>query len=337
VSDGAPAPKAHRRLLVIHNPMAGRRRRARFWAALELLERDGHDLSLRLTEAPGDASAFARNIGPDAADLVVAAGGDGTINEVINGLVAPGRPAPLPLAIVPLGTSNVLAAEIGLAKTPAAVARAIREAALCRASLGRITGTGVAAAGRYFILMAGAGPDAHAVAGVDPALKRRFAQGAYLWSGLRQVLISRRRRYAVEVDGEAHEAAWVVVAKAGRYGGPFVMAARARLDQPQFEVCLFAEGGVWPAARYGSALALGRLAGSAGFKSVLGRRVRIAAAAAAPEAEDSVTESVTESVAEPVMEPLQADGEDVARLPVEIEVVPDALDLVVPRGGPYGG
>ncbi len=338
MSDTAPGPKAHRRLLVIHNPMAGRRRRARFWAALELLERDGHDLSLRPTEAPGDASAFARNVGPDAADLVVAAGGDGTINEVINGLVAPGRPAslpPLPLAIVPLGTSNVLAAEIGLAKTPAAVARAIREAVLCRVSLGRITGTGVAAAGRYFILMAGAGPDGHAVAGVDPALKRRYAQGAYLWSGLRQVLISRRRRYVVEVDGEAHEAAWVVVAKAGRYGGPFVMAARARLDQPRFEVCLFAEGGVWPAARYGSALALGRLAGSPGFKSVLGRRVRIAAAAPAPDA--PAADSVAESVAESGAEPLQADGEDVARLPVEIEVVPDALDLVVPRGGPYGG
>ncbi|MDX1425428.1 MAG: hypothetical protein R3322_19940, partial [Kiloniellales bacterium] len=79
-------------------------------------------------------------------------------------------------------------------------------------------------------------------------------------------------------------------------------------------------------ARYGSALALGRLAGSAGFKSVLGRRVRIAAAAPTPEAPPA-----------PVAEPLQADGEDVARLPGEIAVVPDALDLVVPRGGPYGG
>jgi diacylglycerol kinase family enzyme len=114
-----------------------------------------------------------------------------------------------------------------------------------------------------------------------------------------------------------------VVAKASCYGGPFVLAARARLDDPRFEVCLFADAGIWPLARYGSAIALGRLAGTPGFSSVLGRRVRIAV--------DSAVATLT-----PGDEPLQADGDDMARLPVTIEVVPDALDLVVPRAGPYG-
>lgn len=319
----ADPPKRPRHILVIHNPVAGRRRRKRFWAALDLLERDGNEVSLHLTEGPGHAIEFARRIRSGEADLVAAAGGDGTINEVVNGLVAAGRPASLPLAILPLGTSNVLAAEIGLAKSPAAVARTIREGATARVSLGHITGGGTAQAnGRYFILMAGAGLDAHAVAAVDSRLKRHFAQGAYIWAGLREVFDSKRRRYAVEVDGARHAAAWVVVAKASRYGGPFVMAARARLDEPCFEVCLFAEGGVRPLARYGWALALGRLAGAPGFSSVMGRRVRIAADPAAP-------------ALPPEAEPLQADGDDVARLPVAIEVVPDALDLVVPRGGPY--
>ncbi len=312
-----------RRLLVIHNPVAGRRRRRRFQAVLDLLERDGNELLLHLTEAPGHASDFARQIEAGDGDLVVAAGGDGTINEVVNGLVANGRPAPLPVAIVPLGTSNVLAAEIGLAKSPSAVARTIREAAARRVSLGRLTGGGVGRGGRCFILMAGAGFDAHAVAAVDPGLKRGVAQGAYIWAGLSQLLATRRRRYAVEIDGARREAAWVVVAKAGHYGGPFVIAARARLDDPRFEVCLFAEGGPWAMARYGSALALGRLAGARGFSTVLGRRVRITAAAPGPgERRDE--------------EPVQCDGDDVARLPVKIEVVPDALDLVVPREGPYG-
>jgi len=320
----ADPPARPRRVLVIHNPVAGRRRRKRFWAALDLLERDGNEVSLNLTEAPGHATEFARRIRPGKADLVVAAGGDGTVNEVVNGLVAAGRPAPLPLALLPLGTSNVLAAEIGLAPSPAAVARTIREGATARVSLGHIAAEGPhQASGRYFILMAGAGLDARAVAGVDARLKRRFAQGAYVWSGLREVLGPKRRRYAVEVDGARHEAAWVVVAKASRYGGPFVMAARARLDRPQFEVCLFAEAGPWPLARYGSALALGRLAGTPGFASVMGRRVRIAAA---PGGGDTG----------PAAEPLQADGDDMARLPVVIEAVPDALDLVVPRDGPYG-
>ncbi|MEE8276438.1 MAG: diacylglycerol kinase family protein [Alphaproteobacteria bacterium] len=317
---GARGSADRRRLLVIHNPVAGRRRRQRFQAVLDLLERHGDELSLRATEAPGDAIRLARQIEAGDGDLVVAAGGDGTINEVINGLVAEGRPAPLPLAIVPLGTSNVLAAEIGLGRSPAVVERAIREGPVRRVSLGRITGAGVPMAnGRSFILMAGVGIDAHAVADVDPGLKRRFAQGAYVWAGMRQALRSRRRRYEVEIDGVRHEAAWVVVAKARRYGGPFVIAARARLDDPRFEVCLFARGGVWAMARYGSALVLGRLARSPGFSSVLGRRVRIAA-----------------SPSELGEEPVQCDGDHMARLPVEVEVVPEALDLVVPRDGPYG-
>ena len=328
-AESAVRPQRSRRLLVIHNPVAGRRRRERFQAVLDLLERDGNELLLHLTEAPGHASDFARQVQPGDGDLVVAAGGDGTINEVINGLVAAGRPAPLPLAIVPLGTSNVLAAEIGLAKAPTAVARTLREGAACRVSLGRITGGGGSSdgasggGGRYFILMAGAGFDAHAVAGVDPGLKRGLAQGAYVWAGLRQVLRSRQQRYAVEIDGVRREAAWVVVAKAGHYGGPFVIAARARLDEPRFEVCLFAQAGPWAMARYAAALAVGQLARAPGFASVLGRRVRITAAAPGPGARRDE-------------EPVQCDGDDVARLPVKIEVVPDALSLMVPRGGPYG-
>ena len=312
---------------MIHNPVAGRRRRQRFQAALDLLERDGDELSLRTTEAPGDATRLAREIEPGEADLVVAAGGDGTINEVVNGLVARAlemgsRPATLPLAIVPLGTSNVLAAEIGLGTSPAAAARTIREGVVRRISLGRITGAGIPD-GRSFILMAGAGVDARAVADVNPSLKRHFAQGAYVWAGLRAVLRSRDLRYRVEVDGAAHEAASVIVAKASRYGGPFIVAREARLDDPRFQVCLFARGGLWATALYGLALALGRIEAAPGFTSVPGRKVRITAPA---------SQSGDSSMAEPV----QCDGDDMARLPVAIEVVPDALSLVVPRAGPYG-
>jgi YegS/Rv2252/BmrU family lipid kinase len=313
---------------VIHNPVAGRRRRKRFRAVLDLLEGDGNELSLRATEAPGDATRLARRIEPGEADLIVAAGGDGTINEVINGLVPralemEGRPATLPLAVVPLGTSNVLAGEIGLGTSPAAAARTIREGAVCRVSLGRVTGADLAD-GRLFVLMAGAGVDARAVAGVDPGLKRIFAQGAYVWAGLRAVLRSRDLRYRVEVDGAGHEAASVIVAKASRYGGPFVVAREARLDDPRFQVCLFERAGFWAAGLYGLALALGRIEAAPGFTSVPGRKVRITAPA---------SQSGDSSMAEPV----QCDGDDMARLPVAIEVVPDALGLVVPRGGPYGG
>ena len=324
MSAGSQGAEDRRRLLVIHNPVAGRRRRKRFQAVLDLLERDGAALLLRATEGPGDATRIAREIRAGEADLVVAAGGDGTINEVVNGLVPrglemEGRPAPVPLAIVPLGTSNVMAAEIGLGSSPEAAARAIGEGPAVRISLGRISDA-EAPEGRAFILMAGAGIDAHAVAGVNPALKRRFAQGAYVWAGVQAVLHSGRQRYRVEVDGESYEAASVIVAKASRYGGPFVVARRARLDQPRFEVCLLERAGFWAVARYGLALVLGRLERAPGFTSVLGEKVRVAADDGEPQGP----------------EPVQCDGDDMMRLPVEIEVVPDALDLVVPKGGPYG-
>ena len=144
MSAGAQGAEDRRRLLVIHNPVAGRRRRKRFQAVLDLLERDGAALLLRATQGPGDATRIAREIRDGEADLVVAAGGDGTINEVVNGLVArglemEGRLGTLPLAIVPLGTSNVLAAEIGLGRSPEAAARAIGEGPAVRISLGRIS------------------------------------------------------------------------------------------------------------------------------------------------------------------------------------------------------
>ena len=327
---GAQGGAGRRRLLVIHNPVAGRRRRKRFQAVLDLLERDGDELSLRATEAPGDATRLARQIDLGdvdlrAGDLVVAAGGDGTINEVINGLVAEGRPASVPLAIVPLGTSNVLAAEIGLGRSPEAAARTIREGTVRSVSLGRITGANMPN-GRTFILMAGVGVDAHAVADVDPGLKRRFAQGAYVWAGLQAVFRSRGRRYRVEVDGVRHEAASVIVAKAAHYGGPFIVAREARLDDPRFQVCLFERAGFWPAGLYGVALALGRLDAAPGFTSVPGRKVRITAPA---------SQSGDRPPTKPA-EPVQCDGDDVARLPVKIEVMPEALSLVVPPDGPYG-
>ena len=160
----APAVRG-RRLLVIRNPAAGSRG-GRFAATLDRLTGLGCRIEVRETGARGDAERFAQE--PGDRDLVVAAGGDGTINEVANGLVA--GASGLPLAILPLGTANVLAGEIGLGLDPGAVARTIARGAPRRISLGRVTGAqaGGGGAARLFFQMAGVGFDAHAVAGVNP-------------------------------------------------------------------------------------------------------------------------------------------------------------------------
>src|SRR5262250_1795443 len=98
-----------RRLTVIYNPAAGDRGRGRRFAqVIAELERLGCQVVVQPTAARGDAERFARAAGSAATDAVVAAGGDGTINEVINGLDGSG----LPLGVIPLGTANVFAAEV---------------------------------------------------------------------------------------------------------------------------------------------------------------------------------------------------------------------------------
>ncbi|MFL5191065.1 MAG: diacylglycerol/lipid kinase family protein, partial [Microvirga sp.] len=115
-ADGsAAASESHlspaRRLLVIHNPTAGRRQRRQLAAVLSETEKQGAQYRLRETACAGDAERVARDCGPDI-DVVVVAGGDGTINEAINGLMAREQ-LPLPaLGIIPIGTTNVLSRDL---------------------------------------------------------------------------------------------------------------------------------------------------------------------------------------------------------------------------------
>src|SRR5262249_22222399 len=125
-TDTKRSPSASgRRLTVVFNPTAGARRRARLTATLDLFCRVGCEISLRPTAAKGDAEAIAGALGSNGTtDMLVVAGGDGTINEAVNGLLAKANGTQPPVALVPLGTADVLAAEIGLGLAPAAAAHA---------------------------------------------------------------------------------------------------------------------------------------------------------------------------------------------------------------------
>jgi len=288
-------------MIVLYNPTAGGRRRELLDATLALLHRAGRDFELRPTRARGDAEAAAR--GGDAGVLAIA-GGDGTINEVVNGLLA----APdggTTLALIPMGTANVLAAEIGLRKTPEAIAETIAGGTVATIHVGLANGRG-------FTAMAGVGFDAHVVAGVDLRLKRWIGKGAYILSAVRQLLTFRYPRYRVVIDGQACEAASVIVAKGHFYGGRFVCAPDARIDQPDFHVCLFERGGRWHMLRYGLALALGRLPRAAGYRILRGRSVMIEG---------------------PPGDPVQGDGDIIAQLPAKFEIAPRTIALIVPPSG----
>lgn len=309
-ADGAALHGRSQRLLVIHNPVAGWRRRRRLRAVLDRLERLGCAVDVRETTQRGDAEAFARLARAEAYDRLVVAGGDGTINEAINGL-ADRR---VPLAVVPLGTANVLAAEIGLGTGTAAVARAIADGPSATVALGRISGPDGHA--RRFSMMAGIGFDAHVVARVDPALKRWTGKLAYVLASLSQIVDHRNRMYELVVDGRPYRAASVIVAKGHFYGGRFVVAPAARLDEPYLHVCLFARTGRWHAIRYAAALLFGVLHRLSDVALLRARRIEIAG---------------------PAGEPVQVDGDLDGQLPVIIDIDDRALRLAVPADAARGG
>ncbi len=291
-------PVSERRLLIIFNPTAGARRRRRFEAVLAELRRLGCEVTVRPTGGRGDAEQLAASADPNRYDVLVVAGGDGTINEVVNGLAG----ARLPLAIVPLGTANVLAAEIGMATDARTVARTI--------ALGRPRPISVGVAnGRRFLLMAGTGFDAHVVQHVDLALKRWIGKGAYAIQILRQLRSFAFPEYAVTIDGTTWKAASVLVANAHYYGGRFVCAPAADLCAPSLEVCMFERRGRLSVIGYALAMLAGRLPKLRSIRIVSAGKVHI----------DGGSD-----------EPVQGDGDIIGHLGVTIEVVPEALHLVYP-------
>jgi len=292
------------RILVIHNPAAGRGR-GRLQATLARLRGLGGVPDIRATAGPGDAETLARTAVERGYDLVVAAGGDGTVNEAVNGLIGSG----LPLALLPLGTANVLAIEIGLDLEPGALAQTILHGRPVDVCLGRIRGADGAA--RLFTTMAGAGADAHAVAGVNLVGKRVLGTGAYYAEMVRQFFVFPFPNYRITVDGTAYDAASVVVSNGRHYAGKFLLAPDANLAEPSFQVSLFERSGRRAALRYVMALQRDRLAEAPDFRIVSGREIRIEG---------------------PEGDPVQADGDIVAVLPVDIQIVPGALKLLMPAG-----
>lgn len=291
-----------RRFLVIHNPTAGRRRRRRLDVVLHLLAEAGCRIDLAPTSRRGDAEEFAAAAG--AVDAVVAAGGDGTINEVANGLLrrqAAGQ-APIPLGIVPLGTANVLAAEIGLATDPDSVVRTLLHGAPRAIHPGLVND-------RYFLCMAGAGLDAFVVQDVDLRLKWLLGKPAYAFQTVKRLLQPQERCYTVTVDGVAHQAAQVILAKGRFYAGTFIIAGAARLTEPLLYACLFHRAGRWPALRYIAAVLLGFSHRLSDVSILPAHKVQIDGTAG---------------------HPVQGDGDCIALLPADVSVSATGLPVLYP-------
>ena len=302
---------AAKALLLIVNPTAGRRRRGLVDAVAARVRQEGWSVDVVETTAAGDARRLAEACDASRYSVIAVAGGDGTINEVVNGLAGRGDDTPA-VGIVPLGTANVLAHELGLGFSAAAVARTMTAGRALLVQPGEaVNGAGA----RCFSLMAGAGFDAKVVAGVSAPLKRRLGRAAYVWRSLVEARRYRPVRYEVKIDGVRHEASSVIVTRSRHYAGPYVVAPKATLGEPLLHVCLFERWGRAHTLRFGLALLLGRLPKAGGYRVVSGRDVKL---------------SVLHDAGETGRQPVQIDGDDALTLPVSIGVASGAVRLLRP-------
>lgn len=291
-----------RRLLVIHNPTAGRRALHRFERWQAALMRLGAEVTLARTEGPRHAIELARAADGKRFDAVAVAGGDGTINEALNGLVA----AQLPMALLPLGTANVLANELGLPRDLEALARIATFAPARSVRPGEILAEGQNEPWR-FLLMAGIGFDAEVVAHLDLALKRKIGKGAYALESLKQLARHEPGRFTARVDGTAINPASLVVARAHFYGGRFVLAPKARLDEPKLHTVQFPAPSRLAAFRYMAAVVTGMLARQCDVRVETAERIEIDG---------------------PVGAPVQVDGDVRMRLPVTIGLAAEPIGII---------
>jgi diacylglycerol kinase (ATP) len=294
-----PPSAPRRRILIIANPAAGRLRRSerRLREIVAAIERRGYAVVVRRSLDIGDAERLAREAEPEF-DVIVAAGGDGTVNAVANGIGENSRA----IAVLPLGSANVLAREIGLPRRSEALAALLAEAQARPVWPGRI-------GDRLFLMMAGIGFDAEVVAAVDPGLKRRIGRLAFLWAILQRLARHRPAELSVRADGREYRAAALIAAKGRFYAGPFVIAPSGDIAEPTLDLVLFRDGGRIAAMRYLVALLLGH---TPRLKSATCLKIRSASIRAAEPA------------------PVHADGEIVGELPVEIGVAARPLLLIRP-------
>jgi YegS/Rv2252/BmrU family lipid kinase len=309
-------PNAIHDALLIYNPTSGRRRARRFAEieqAVRILKEGGITTELAPTLAPNSATQIARQAVEQHRGLVIACGGDGTINEVVNGLAR----SQTPMAILPAGTANILAKELRIPWDIPHAARMLSNAAVRRIALGIVVPLdgNVSAAmpreGRYFLSVAGAGPDGAIVNGVHAGLKRRAGILAYWAEGFRQLLRYNFAEMRIESHGQERRATIIVVGRTKHYGGPFKITTGADLFEDSFEILTYSKRSRFAYASCLPALWMGKLRAREGIE--------------AWKADHSVC---APAGAHPVY--AQVDGEPVGRLPLSFRIVPDALSILTP-------
>ena len=295
------------RTCVIFNPSAKGDKARRFRRQLDQI---GSQAALKLTTAPGDARRLAGEAVREGFEVVVAAGGDGTVNEVLNGLGdAPNGFDRACLGVLPLGTVNVFARELGIPTKPALAWAAIRQGRERRIDLPRVEFW--AKSGReqrYFAQLAGAGLDARAIELVSWELKKKIGPLAYVLAGLQALLAPAA---VVTAKGGDHETSGglVLIGNGRLYGGPYRLFPKADLRDGMLEVCVFPRVNWVTLAKCGPHLLLRNCV---------------------PESAAKVFQASSLTLTSAASVPLEIDGELIGHLPASFAIKREGLRVIAP-------
>jgi diacylglycerol kinase (ATP) len=249
---------------------------------------------------------LARGWAADGVDLIIAAGGDGTINEVAEGMVH----SAVPLGILPAGTANVLAMETGMSSNLEIAARDLLTYTPERISVGRLDFNNGSPARRHFLLMAGIGLDARLIYNLSAPLKTNLGKVAY-WIAAFSLMGRRLEEFSVKIEDHNYHCSFALVSKVRNYGGDLKIARDTSMFDDQFEVVLFRGRNSVRYLHYFVGVVLNRLQGMKGVSILRARELHLS-----PVRDTRVY--------------MQVDGEYAGHLPGSIDIVKDAITLLLP-------
>ncbi len=322
---------------LIYNPHGGQVIvRRELDAVVAFLGRCGWDVTCRETTKPTDASEFARQAVQNGAEVVIAAGGDGTVSQVANGLLH----TDAALAVLPVGTTNSWAIQMGIpalnpwlpstgvAKFVADLEERIESPVLAnyyrRVLLdaarvlveGRVVAVDVGeVSGRHFLMWAGIGLDAAVLESIPPKEKKALGSWAYLLTAIGAASRCRSTDVRLKLDGRITEVSTplIIVSNIQLYGGIMAIGARARVNDAKLDVCVFKGEGFFTFAQHAM--------------NVLSHRHLQDPKIEYYQCSEIVVESAPSL-------PVHVDGDSFTKTPVAIRTVPSALNVIVPRNAP---
>lgn len=286
-----------KKILIVFNPTAGRGKRTLVDAVVSHLTQANCDVNVYDTQSAGDAVQYLQSY-TQPVDLIVAAGGDGTTNEVLNGMIGKEH---IPLGIISTGTANVLAQELNMPSSAKAIANILihgktKPVYPCRLN------------DKRFIMMVGIGYDAWVVNGTSTTLKKSVGKGAYVWSMFKYVLPYGGKQYQIDVDGKEYKVPSMIVTNGKKYGGNFTISQRADISAPTMQALIFTSSNRLTMLGYMLAMVFGIMEKCSTLISIPAKKIKVTS-----EHPDV----------------LQADGDPAGQLPATMEIEEHPIHVLV--------